>query len=156
MKPSEMHLFYEPKDRLRLSVQDRSWPTVVPVWASPLQHPGRYLGLMDGKGHEITTLADPDELESESLAAVREELHRRYLTALVTRVVDVKGEWGATYWSVDTTRGHREFVTQSLQENAQWLEAHHILITDVDGNKFEFKDIDKMDDRSQMLIHKIL
>lgn len=157
MKASELRLFHEPKDRLRLTIDgDRSYPTVKPAWASPLSHPRNYLSLLDGKGKEIIMVEDPEELTPESLAAVNLELHRRYLTATVTAVTYGRVEFGATYWAVETDRGPRDLVTQNLQENAIWLSDRHILLLDVDGNRFEIPDINSLDDRSQGYIQSIL
>ncbi|MBX7134071.1 MAG: DUF1854 domain-containing protein [Fimbriimonadaceae bacterium] len=156
-KPEELNLFYEPKDRLRLTVRDeRSYITVRPAWASPLSHPNRFLAFLDGKGDEILTLDEPEELSTASLQAVREELRRRYLTATVTVVEFAKVEFGATYWHVDTDRGPRDFVTQSLQENAQWLSPDHLLLIDVDGNRFEIPSVSALDLRSRGFIERIL
>ncbi len=156
MDPKEIQLYYHPKDRLRMTCGDRSWHTVIPVWASPLGHPGKFLSLMDAKQQEITLIPRPEDLPRESWEAVQEELHRRYLTGKVERVLDAKGEWGATYWRVLTDRGEREFVTQNLQENAQWLGQGHILLTDVDGNKFEIKGLDQMDTTSKEIVGRVL
>ena len=135
--PQTLRLFYEPKDRLRLTIDgDRSYHTVKPAWAAPLSRPGQYLALLDGKGAAIVTLPDPSVLPPDSLAAATEELRRRYLTATVRAIVHAKQEFGATYWSVQTDRGDRDFVTQNLQENAIWLSPTHLLLLDVDGNRF--------------------
>jgi hypothetical protein len=156
MKPSELTFFFEPKDRLRLTLGDRSYPTVVPKWASPLRNPGKYLSFLDGKGNEIVMVVEPSELPDQSREAALEEVARRYLTAQILEVLDAKGEWGATYWTVRTERGVREFVTQSLSENAQWLGADHILLIDVDGNRFELKDFSALDARSQQIVNAVL
>ncbi len=157
MQPETLKLFFEPKDRLRLTVDgDRSYPTVKPVWAAPLSRPNTYLALLDGKGQEIVTLPDPAVLPAESLAAAREELARRYLTATVKAIVHAKQEFGATYWSVDTDRGHRDFVTQNLQENAVWLSDTHLLLLDVDGNRFEIVDVKALDAPSRRFVETIL
>lgn len=153
MQPSSLNLFHHPKDRLRLTVgEDRTYLTVKPVWASPLSYPDKYLSLLDGKGEEIVTLPEPKALEESSLKAVREEIARRYLTATIDSVSEARCEFGATYWHVETDRGPRDFVTQSLSENVQWLTPTHVLLTDVDGNRFELKDVSKMDERSRRLI----
>lgn len=157
MEAADLNLFYYPKDRLRMTVgQDRSYPTVKPVWAAPLSHPDRYLCLLDGKGKEIVTLDEPSKLSQPSLDAVLAELGRRYLTAQIHRVLEARSEFGATYWTVVTDRGQRDFVTQSLQENAQWLGDGHLLLVDVDGNRFEIKDVEQLDLRSRTLIEQIL
>ena len=157
MLASELSLFHHPKDRLRLTVgEDRSYLTVKPVWAAPLSHPGRYLALLDGKGEEIVTLPEPGDLSKESHQAVQEEIARRYLTATIESVSEALTEFGATYWHVETDRGPRDFVTQSLSENVQWLTPTHVLLTDVDGNRFELKDVPAMDERSRKLIEGAL
>lgn len=135
---------------------DRSYPTVKPAWAAPLSHPNSYLALLDGKGNEIVTLPDPTALPAESLAAAEEELRRRYLTATVTAIVHAKQEFGATYWSVKTDRGDRDFVTQNLQETAIWLSDTHLLMIDVDGNRFEVPDVGALDSESRHYIEVIL
>lgn len=151
--PTELKLFYEPKDRLRLTIgEDRSYPKVKPVWASPQSHPNRYLGLLDGKEREIATIVDPTDLPAESRAAVEEELRRRYLTATIVSITAAKVEFGATYWHVVTNRGERDFVTQSLQENAVWMSPTHILLIDVDGNRFEIPDVEALDAKSRQTL----
>ncbi len=155
--PQTLKLFYEPKDRLRLTIEgDRSYHTVKPTWAAPLSRPGQYLALLDGKGNAIVTLPDPSVLPPESLAAAKEELRRRYLTATVRAIAHAKQEFGATYWSVQTDRGDRDFVTQNLQENAIWLSPTHLLLLDVDGNRFEITDTKALDAVSQQYVATIL
>lgn len=157
MQPSELKIFYDPKDQLRLTVGvEKSYVHVKPVWAAPLSKPNRYLALLDGKGDEIVMIEDPATLPAESLEAVRQELHRRYLTANVLSVSHAKEEFGATYWTVETDRGRRDFVTQNLQENAIWLSADHLLLLDVDGNRFEIPDVGALDAASRMFIDTVL
>lgn len=156
LEPNTLELFFEPKDRLRLTVGDRSYHTVKPAWAAPLSHPNKYLALLDGKGNEITTVAEPKDLSDESWNAVKDEIKRRYLTARVIRITHAKQEFGATYWSMDTDRGHRELVTQNLQENAVWLSEHHLLLLDVDGNRFELENVAELDAESRHFLDTIL
>jgi hypothetical protein len=154
---SELNLFFEPKDRLRLTVgEDRSYHTVKPVWAAPQTQPERFLALLDGKEKEITTIPNPTDLPESSLKAVREELRRRYLTAQIRSILNAKVEFGATYWHVSTDRGDRDFVTQSLQENAVWMKSGHLLLIDVDGNRFEIPEIESLDERSRQILESIL
>ena len=155
--PQALKLFYEPKDRLRLTIDgDRSYHTVKPAWAAPLSRPGQYLALLDGKGNAIVTLPDPSVLPPESLVAAKEELRRRYLTATVRAIAHAKQEFGATYWSVQTDRGDRDFVTQNLQENAIWLSPTHLLLLDVDGNRFEITNTEALDAASRQYVATIL
>ena len=143
---------------MRLTVGDeKSYITVKPTWAAPLSHPKRFLALMNGKGEEIATIAEPEkELTSDSFHAVQEEIAKRYLTATIASIISAKGEFGSTYWHVESDRGERDFVTQSLQENAQWLSPNHLLLIDVDGNRFEILNTEKLDSRSRLILETIL
>ncbi len=154
---NHLKLFFEPSDRLRLTVgEDRSYVTVKPAWSSPLSYPDRYLALLDGKGDEILTVVQPKDLPGESYDAVQAELRRRYLAPTITKITNAKVEFGATYWHVETDRGQRDFVTQSLQENAQWLSEKHLVLVDVDQNRFEIPNIEALDSESLRFIHSIL
>lgn len=157
MTTEEITIFYQPHDRLRLTVKgNRSYLSVKPVWAAPLSRPNTYLSLLDGKSKEIVLLPDPSTLERASWQAVQRELQQRYLTAEVSKISTARQEFGATYWHVETDRGPRDFVTQNLQENAMWFSDTHLLLLDVDGNRFEISDTNTLDERSRHLLHSIV
>jgi len=140
-----------------MTVGDRfSVPTVVPAWAAPLSQPKKYLSLLNAKQEEITLVESMSELSQDSRDAVEEELNRRYLTSIIEKIESAKVEFGATYWTVQTHRGTRDLVTQSLQENAQWLGDHHLLLIDVDGNRFEIPNVEKLDQQSKDFLDLIL
>jgi hypothetical protein len=153
-----LQLFFSPPNRLRATRDDdRSYPIVRPVWAAPLTRPGQNLCLLDGKNEEIAMLENPEEeLGETSFQAVREELRRRDLTATVRSVVTARQEYAATYWTVDTDRGQREFVTQNLSENAVWFGESRLLLLDVEGNRFEISDLEALDPNSRALVDSIL
>lgn len=157
LSPTDLCLFCFPESQLRLTVKnDYSYTTVKPVWASPMRYPGQYLALLDGKGNEICLLQDPNTLDGRSLAAVQRVLRKRTLTAVVSAINAVMVEYGATYWNVETDRGCRDFVTVNLQETAHWLSEEHLLLCDVDGNRFEIQDAATLDSRSRALLAKAL
>lgn len=151
-----MQLFYAPEGRLRLTLEDRSHLDVVPAWAAPRTHPDRYLSLLDSKGKEILMLNRLDDAGAENVEVLRQELRRRYLYSQVRRVNAVRMEFGATYWSVETDRGHRDFVTQSLQENAQWIDEEFLLLIDVEGNHYQVKPVSALDPDSLRRLRSVV
>jgi hypothetical protein len=156
MKHEEIDIFYY-RSRLRLTMPNEcSYLSVKPVWAAPLSRPNQYLALLDGKDKEITLLADPQVLKPKSWEATQQELRQRYLTAIVSEINSAQQEYGATYWQVQTDRGEREFITQNLQENSFWISDDHLLLTDVDGSRFEIASIAALDARSRRLLEEIL
>jgi hypothetical protein len=157
MNVENLKIFHHPPDRLRLTVKDEcSYLTVKPVWAAPLSRPHQSLSLLDGKSKEITLLNDPSTLDEASWRALESELRERYLTAEVQSIIDARQEFGATYWTVETNRGRRDFVTQNLQENALWFSDTHLMLLDVDGNRFEVPDTNALDARSKSLLFSIV
>ena len=156
-EPGALQLFYRPAGTLRLTVgTERSYPVVKLYQAWPLTHPGRYLSLQDSKGEEIAMVDSLEDLTPESRAVAEEELRRRYLTARVEGIDNVRTEFGVTYWNVRTNKGPRDFVVQSLTESCVWLGGRHVMIVDVDGNRFEIQDIAALDAESRRLLDMIL
>ena len=156
LDPQRIKLFYEPEGRLRITTDDRSYLSVRPAWSAPLTQPGKWLALVDGKGREIATFEDPNVVGQENLAIIETELKRRYLSPVVKEILSAKLEFGVAYWTVVTDRGVRDFVTQNLQENAVWLSATHLVLVDVDGNRFEFTDTSALDPISRAKMREVL
>lgn len=154
---AKVRLFREPPWRLRLTIdEDRSYTRVKIVRAAPLSHPTRYISLLDAKDEEVCMIPDMKELDDQMRALVQEELDRRYLTATIERVVSIRNEFGTSYWDVQTDRGEREFVVQNVAENAQWLGDHRLLLVDVDGNRFEIPDLNRLDKKSLGQVEMVL
>jgi hypothetical protein len=141
----------------RLTIEsDRSWAKVTVARAFPLSDPDHYLGFLDGGGKDIGLLIDPGPLDSESRAVVDEELEKRYFVPVVERVLSVKEEFGTIYWRVETDRGEKEIVARNLRDNLMELSSSRVIVTDIDNNRFEFPDINKLDGRSQGIIMRNL
>ena len=101
----------------------------------------------------VESLAD---FPAESREVAEEELKRRYLTARIQAITHIRTEFGVTYWHVVTDRGERDFVVQSLSESCVWLSDRHILIVDVDGNRFEVLDREAIDEASRARLESVL
>ena len=154
---AKLRLFREPAWVLRLIIDgDRSYLKVKIVRAAPLSYPERYISLLDAKDEEICMIDDLKEIGPKARTLIGEELDRRYLTAMIEQVTSIRNEYGTSYWDVQTDRGQREFVVQNVAENAQWLGDHRLLITDVDGNRFEIPRLDDLDKRSLEWIEQVI
>ncbi len=156
MSHPQFEVVEAPAGRLRIVTEDQCWLEFRPVWGAPLTHPNMYLALLDEKEREILMIDDPADLDETTRKILLSELDRRVLTAQLTKINSVATEFGVTYWEVETTRGSKEFVTQSLQENAQWMGDTQLLIIDIDGNRFEVRDYTKLDNHSQDLLMKVV
>ena len=155
--PRSLHLFYDPPGTVRLSVGEaRSYGAVKVFQAAPLSRPREYVCLQNGKGEEILMVRTLSDLSDESRHVAEEELKRRYLTAQVTRIGEIRTEFGITYWNVETDKGARDFVIQSMAESCLWLGDNHLLLTDSDGNRFEIASRAALDDASRAALDSVL
>ena len=155
--PETIRLFREPPWVSRLTIEgDRSYLKVRVVCAAPLSQPDRYICLLDEKNEVICTVEDPIDLDEASQRVIKEELEQRYMTAIIKRVDSLKSEFGVSYWEVQTDRGNREFVVRNASENAQWITDRRLLLLDVDGNRFEISNLERLDKKSRGLIEMVL
>lgn len=151
-KASQIRVYRAPKNTVRMTVGDeRSYIRVRPVQASPVAYPNRYIALLDIKNEEVAFIEDMNDLDEVSKQVIEEELTRRYLKAQVEKINAIQMEYGVSYWDVVTDRGPREFVIRG-HENTYWASDIRLLLTDVDGNRFEIIDYTKLDPASVKLI----
>ncbi len=156
LDPKRMRVFREAGVARMTLENERSWTKVSVARAFPLSDPDHYIGFLDGAGKDVGLLIEPDQLDAESRRIVDEELEKRYFVPVVERVVNTKEEFGTIYWTVETDRGEKEIVTRNLRDNIQELSSTRVIITDVDGNRFEFPDVTKLDGKSQAIIMRSL
>ena len=155
--PRRIKLFRTPPWILRLTLEgDRCYTRVKVVRAAPLSYPRRFICLLDSKDEEICMIDDLDEVDEDLRTVVEEELSARYLYSTILRINSMRNEFGSSYWDVDTDRGPREFVLRNAVESTQWIDEHRLLLTDVDGNRFEVPRVDRLDRRSSAYLQQIL
>jgi Domain of unknown function (DUF1854) len=142
---------------LRLTVEDdRSYLKVTVVRVFPLSRPQRPLSVRDGANKEVGILVDDARLDPESRRLVQEEIERRYLTPTIQRVVAIKERFGTVEWSVETDRGPWKFTMRNPRENVIHPTPGRYLLTDVDGNRFDVRDLAALDAPSQAWILRFL
>ena len=145
--------FFRHGDVLRLTVTDTcSYPKVKVVCAFPVSDPSRAVSVCDEKDEEIGLIADLGQLDSETRALIEEHLARRYVVAVIRRVVTSKERFGTVDWTVETDRGRRRFTTRSLRDGAVTPSPGRYLLTDVDGNRYDVPDLARLDAASQMML----
>ncbi len=138
---------------VRLTLENnRSWTRAQPMRAFPLSNPDQYIGFLDVQNKDIGIITNPALLDAESRKIMEEELEKRYFVPLIRKVLSVKEEFGTVTWKVETDRGQRDIMVRNIRDNLQELSASRIIVTDVDGNRYEFPDISRIDGRSQGII----
>ena len=108
----------------------------------PLSDPERYISIReaDEKAKEIGVIADLSKMEKEQAEMIREQIKLRYFTPTITKILDIKDEYGHAYWNVMTTFGACRFTTGMSGDTVVALSDSKLLVTDIDGNRYEIQD----------------
>jgi hypothetical protein len=142
---------------LRLIIENEGcWLKVSVVRIFPLSGPQRHLSVRDGANKEVGIIVDPDELDAENRRLVAEELERRYLVPVVRRIIAVKERFGTVEWEVETDRGISKFTMRNVRENVLQPSPERYLFSDVEGNRYDGRDLTALDAASQALVMRYL
>jgi len=138
---------------LRLTVENESSCVRVSVLrAFPLTKPEHFFSIRDGANKEVGVVCDPRKLDAESRGLVLADVERRYFLTPIKRIHGVKERFGTVEWDVETPRGQTKFTTRDLRESVLRPTPGRYLITDVEGNRFDVIDFDRLDAQSQVLL----
>lgn len=157
--PSDLRFFNEPAGdvRTRLTVRGEvSYIDVRLANALPLSDPDRYLAIRDGQDQDIGVVVDWLSLDPDSVSVVRAALGRSYLLPKILKVNKVTDRYGIVLWDVLTDRGAKKYVVRNIRDNSVALSSTRVLMTDVDGDRFEFPDIRTYGQQSLDVLLKVL
>jgi Domain of unknown function (DUF1854) len=73
----------------------------------------------------------------------------------VLQVPEITDDFGIQRWEVETDRGPRVFEVRS-REDLRWVGPGHLVIRDVDGNRFEIRRFEELDLNSRLKIESYL
>lgn len=108
----------------------------------PLTNPEEFISIResDEKAKEIGMVEKLSLLPAEQQEMLREQIRLRYFMPVITKVLDVKDEYGYAYWNVTTSFGSCRFTTRISGNAVIHLSDSRLLVTDIDGNRYEIPD----------------
>lgn len=142
--PHDVRLFHEPAgdSRVRALIRDELCHIDVRLSrALPLSDPDHYLGLADEAGKDLGVIYDWRSLDAASLKVAEAALERSHLLPKVLKVYDVNDKFGIVIWDVETDHGPRRYTVRNIRDNSVSLSPTRVLMSDVEGDRFEFPDI---------------
>lgn len=117
----------------------------------PLTSPNTYVSVWDEDGNELGVIENVRKLDESSRKVVDEELEKAYFMPRIRKILRVKELYGGiTEFSVETDRGYRDFEIHG-RSAVRMMGASRVVITDVDGNKYEIRNLKDLDSRSKSL-----
>ncbi len=150
LNPGSMSLQRDQKGRLVLKVGDEERLVLRVIRSFPLTSPNGFVSLW-GEDGEIGLIPNLEALDSSSRTVIGQELEKAYFMPKIRKILRVKELYGGiTEFAVETDKGFREFEIQSKNQ-IRHVGVSRVLITDVDGNKYEIPDVTRLDSRSRSL-----
>lgn len=131
---------------ISLKVDGEEYDRVSVVRMFPMQYEDELLSIRtaDEKSKEIGIVEKLSDFDEDTAKLLASQLNLRYFTPIITKVNNIKDEYGYAYWSVETDKGSCRFTIQMGSNAVVHLSETRVLITDIDENRFEIPDIEKL------------
>lgn len=129
-----------------LKTGDKEYARVGIYLTFPLTNPEEFISIReaDEKAKEIGMIEKLSQLEPEQQEMIREQIKLRYFIPIIIKVMDVKDEYGYAYWHVQTNFGVCRFTTRMSGDAVVSLSDSRLMVTDIDGNRYEIPDFYKL------------
>ena len=129
-----------------LKTGDKEYKRVGIYLTFPLTNPEEYISIReaDEKAREIGIIEKISGLKKDTQEMIREQIRLRYFMPVITKILDVKDEYGYAYWHVTTNFGVCRFTTQMSGDAVISLGESRLQVTDIDHNRYEIPDFYKL------------
>ncbi|HTQ10098.1 MAG TPA: DUF1854 domain-containing protein [Fimbriimonadaceae bacterium] len=121
----------------------------------PLTNPDTFISIQDQSDHEVGILESLDGMPPDQKEIILHELDRRYFTPVVERIEELKQDAGMWKFVVQTQRGPAEFYVRNWRDSAHEASRGRWQILSVDGLRFEIRQVETLDERSQVLLEQL-
>ncbi len=136
--------------------EEKVWERVFLHRMFPFDDPLSYISVLDKDQNEIGMISDLRNMPRETLELLEGELNRKYYAPQITAVTSVKERYGFSYWKVVTDIGPIQFTLQDTYRSILRVSQIRMFVVDMNGNRYEIPDVEKLDRRSYRLIELYL
>ena len=137
-----------------------------PVWqdlgrvffhrAFPYDNAEDFISVTDKEGKEYGLIRSLSDFDGAGRDIIERELGRKYYTPVIKKIKSVKERFGYSYWEVETETGSASFAMHDTFRNTAKISEERVILTDVDGNRYEIKDVLALDRKSYRKIELYL
>ena len=120
--------------------------------AFPFDMPHDYISVLDKDKREIGFIRSLDDFDEPQRSMLLRELDAKYYTPTIKKIYSVKERYGFSYWKTECEFGEKSFTLQdtyrSIIKASNPDGSERLFILDVDGNRYEIPDVEKLDRQS--------
>lgn len=117
------------------------------IRAFPFTEPYSFLSVREssGKKREIGIIENLNsDFDSKAIELICKQLEIRYFMPVIQKINSIKENAGYIHFKVTTNHGELNFSLQSNGNHFTYLSNRRILITDMEGNRYEIPDTKKL------------
>ncbi len=150
---TEMY-YITPQDRFErteggfvdLHCKGKHFKSVKVVRLFPFTDADRYLSIREGdeRAREIGIVEDLSAMPEEVQKILKEQLALNYFTPVIKKIYNIKDEYGYAYFHVLTDKGECKFAINMASNAVTKLSDDRLVITDLDENRFEIRDVNAL------------
>lgn len=125
----------------------------------PLSLPRQYLAILsheEKEPKEVGMIRNLDNLDEQSKSAAEQELQLRYVVPTITRIHSIKQEPALWRWKIETDRGPAELIMRNIHEHVRVMGSSRLILTGVDGRRFELANASSLDGHSKYLLRRYM
>jgi hypothetical protein len=146
LPPAVAHIFEGTYSLLHCTVKgDTLYRGVFAVRMFPVSYPDQFISLrhhdIEEKVREIGMIPDLNEYPEAAQRLVRASLDRHYYEQIISRIHEVRNEFGLLFFTVETQRGREEFIMPWRHDRAEDYSANGKLLLDVSDNRYIVPDV---------------
>ena len=134
-----------------LKIGDKCWSRVQVIRLFPFTKPDEFISIrtVEERSKEIGVIRSLGDVSKETRQMLEEQLGLHYFTPVITKVLDIKDEYGYAYFHVMTDRGECRFTINMGSNAVARLTDSRLLISDLDENRFEIPDVFQLSQKEQ-------
>ena len=128
--------------------------------AFPFDMPYEHISVLDRDKKEIGFIRSLNDFDEPARTLLKNELETKYYTPIIKRIIAVKERYGFSYWKCECEFGEKSFTLRdtfrSIIKAYTTNGRERIYIVDIDGNRYEIPDVQKLDRMSYKKIELYL
>jgi hypothetical protein len=130
-----------------MKIEEEFYPRIQVYHAFPFTDRNSYISIRepDEKAREIGIIKDFNkDVTRQTREMLEEQLRLRYFTPIIEKIINIKDEYGFAYFDVLTDHGACRFTIHMGGGSVVNLSDTRLMITDLDGNRFEIPDVTRL------------
>ena len=131
---------------VNLNCKGKLYKNVKVVRLFPFTDADKYISIRenDEKAREIGIIEDLNTMPEETVKILKEQLDLNYFTPVIKKIYSIKDEFGFAYFHVLTDKGECKFAINMASNAVTKLSDDRLIISDLDENRFEIRDVNEL------------